>query len=444
MPAAAAALALDAADLAPAVAALAPDAAALATTAADLTPAAATLVSDPAALAPPALALAPDAAALAPDAASMGVPQADKTERSPADIHTVQSSTSSIEAVWMSSDEGSGLLPVSTAEAVNHVSSSAESAADVSVLDGFLHTVTTADDVLDHLLGELSMSSSSSSAQTSMQSSSSALPDLATKHSAAVTAVKPDPSVPVARADLPLRFSSSAQRDAAHVHASSSSAALHSHMYESDVHSHRQTTDEVLDTLLADLRSAELAHQSSSSVLVSSLTSLAEMRRCSASSSPVTGNDPHQSASFQLPVAAASAQAPMNSSGITCSSSSSSSSSVLEALQELDAVSPSMDGLAQTLAAAQGLVEQDGKTSAAAGEEEEEGDEEEQREEEWDENQRMQLHRVSMSAAVPKEGLDDARLAPQLRRIADQVTPLLSFVFANYKIYLVRTGLVGT
>ncbi|KAL3131410.1 hypothetical protein ABBQ38_007722 [Trebouxia sp. C0009 RCD-2024] len=439
----AAALALNAADLAPDAAALAPSAAALAPDAAalapgaaalapdDLAPAAATLLPDPAALAPDPAALAPDPAALAPpaaalalDAASMGFPQADKTERSPADICTVQSLSSCTEAVCMSSLEGRGVLPVSTAEAAKHGSSSAESAADFSVLDGFLHTITTADDVLNHLLGGLSMSSSSSSAQIFQQSSSSAMPDLAMEQSTGVTADKPDHSVSAIPADLPFQSSSSVQRDAAAAHASSSSAALHSHMSESDVQSHRPTTDEVLDTLLEDLRSAELARQSSSSVLVSSLTGLAEMRRRSASSSPVAGsNSHHQPASFQLPVAAASAQAPINSSGITRSSSSASSSSpsMLEALQELDAASPSVDGLAHTHIAAQGVVEQSGQSSSAAAVvEEEEGDEEEQHEEEWDENHRMRLHSVSTSDAVPREGVEDGRLAPELRSIADQ------------------------
>ena len=200
--------------------------------------------------------------------------------------------------------------PASTREAASAV----QPEADVSRLESFLHTVTTADEVLNDLLGELYGSSSSSSpAQLSRQSSSSALPNLAEEQSNDrhhdVTPANSDAFALASPADGALQSSSSAQQDAAGIHASSSSAALFNDMPHSELQSHRSTTGAVLDTLLEDLRSAELLRQSSSSVLLSRLTSLAEMHRRSASSSPVAGTSQadmlrQPSPSSELPVVA--------------------------------------------------------------------------------------------------------------------------------------------
>ena len=171
--------------------------------------------------------------------------------------------------------------------------SAAQPEAGVSGLESFLHTVTTADEILNDLLGELSGSSSSCSpAQLSRQSSSSvlwslsALPKLAGQQNISVTSANSNAFALASPAAGALQPSSSAQQDATGIHASSS-AALHSDMLHSELPSPRSTTDAVLDTLLEDLKSAELARQSSSAVLLSRLTSLAEMCRRSACSSPV-------------------------------------------------------------------------------------------------------------------------------------------------------------
>ena len=191
-------------------------------------------------------------------------------------------------------------------------SSAVQPEAAVSGLESFLHTVTTADEVLNDLLGELSGSSSSSSPQLSRQSSSSALANLAGDHSNVITAANSDVFAPAPAADGVSQSSSSSsyvQQDAEGIHASSFSAALYSDAPHFNLQSPRSTTGAVLDTLLEDLRSAELARQSSSSVLLSRLNSLAEMHRRSASSSPVAGTSQADtlrqlSSSSELPVVA--------------------------------------------------------------------------------------------------------------------------------------------
>ena len=204
----------------------------------------------------------------------------------------VVSSSSHDKAVKVSSSEGSRKVSDTTTACNNPTSSSAaESAAAVNALDRFLHTVTTADEVLNELLGDLSRSSSSSSAALMCRpSSSSALPDLASTEDADVSAAQLQPSSSsVLTADAAVQSSVPEQELADGIH-TFSSALGPSHMSDSVLHSPRTPTDLALDTLLEDLRSAELARQSSSSILLSKLNSLAEMRRCSASSSPVAGS----------------------------------------------------------------------------------------------------------------------------------------------------------
>ena len=230
---------------------------------------------------------------------------------------------------------GSGAEPASEPEAASAV----QPEADVSRLERFLHTVTTADEVLNDLLGELSRSSSSP-AQLSRQSSTSALLNLAGEQSNDVTSANSDACALASPADGALLSSSSAQQVAAGIHASSSSAALYSDIPHSELQSPRSTTGVVLDTLLEDLRSAELSRQSSSSVLLSRLTSLAEMHRRSASSSPVAGTSQadmlrQPSSSSELPLVAVNCDsadpngqsASSHSEEPTCSISRSSSSS---------------------------------------------------------------------------------------------------------------------
>ena len=206
-------------------------------------------------------------------------------------------------------------------------SSLADSADGVNGLDAFLHTVTTADAVLNDLLGELSDSSSLAPAELSRQSSAS-LRDQAQPGWISDSALLGDPpaSVPeqaqqggpvsasledcsasasspfsgAAHDSSPLSavrdpfLSSTASLSAACALSPSSSpvpAADTDHTSSAQPDrmsptSPRTTTDVVLDVLLEDLRIAELARQSSSSMLLDSLASLAEMHRQS-SSSPV-------------------------------------------------------------------------------------------------------------------------------------------------------------
>jgi len=176
-------------------------------------------------------------------------------------------------------------INASAAEA-EHSSSSLSVADDAHGLDAFLHTVTTADDVLNDLLGELSRSSSFTPAELSRQSSSST-PDRAQAGSPC-TALPAEASISEAvRTSSTLAAadafcSSSSPASAAEVDCSSSAEPGQ----RSPI---RASTDVVLDALLEDLRTAELARQSSSSVLLHSLNSLAEMHRQS-SSSPVAGS----------------------------------------------------------------------------------------------------------------------------------------------------------
>lgn len=230
------------------------------------------------------------AAASAPTDLAPGVYGGNNVAVIAAELQVV-SSSSHTEALRASSCEEVGKLSDSSAAHSSHTSSSAESAAAANGLDGFLHTVTTADEVLNELLGDLSRSSSSSSAaQMSQPSSSSALPDLASTEDADISAAQLQPSSSsVLTADAAV-LSSSPEKGLADGICASSSALGLSHMPDSVLHSPRTPTEFVLDTLLDDLRSAELARQSSSSVLLSRLNSLAELRRRSASSSPVAGS----------------------------------------------------------------------------------------------------------------------------------------------------------
>lgn len=208
-------------------------------------------------------------------------------------------------------------------------SSLADSADGVNGLDAFLHTVTTADAVLNDLLGELSDSSSLAPAELSRQSSAS-LHDLAQPELISDSALPVNPSssasIPeqaqqgsLVSASLKDCFASALSPFSGAAHDSSplsavldpflsSTASLsaacalspssspvpaadtdHTSSAQPDrmsPTSPRTTTDVVLDVLLEDLRIAELARQSSSSMLLDSLASLAEMHRQS-SSSPV-------------------------------------------------------------------------------------------------------------------------------------------------------------
>ena len=290
--------------------------------------------------------------------------------------------------------------------------------ADVSRLESFLHTVTTADEVLNDLLGELSRSSSSSSpAQISRQSQNSR-----------VAAADSYCFALAAPADEALQSSSSVQQDATGTHAPST-AALHSDMPFSELQSPRSTTDAVLDTLLEDLRTVELARQSSSSVLLSRLTTLAEMRRQSACSSPVAGTSQADmlrkpSSSSELPVAAVncdSADSGAHSASSppaepSCSISHSYLSPVtLPASQQL--FSPSSSSSSSPHIALEKADEEDGQDdSAAAAAMEKEGGKEKELEV-------TKLQTVVTSDLVLNELLNDARLAPEPERTANKVIP---------------------
>ncbi|DBA98927.1 TPA: hypothetical protein ACH3X1_014672 [Trebouxia sp. C0004] len=167
-------------------------------------------------------------------------------------------------------------------------SSSVPRADDAHGLDAFLHTVTTADDVLNDLLGELCCSSSLTPAELSLKSSS-AVPDQAQAGSPC-TVLPAEASVSKAvrasstqAAAAALRSSSSSPASAAEDCSSSAKPGQRSPSPS------RASTDVVSDALLEDLHTAELARQSSSSVLLHSLNSLPEMHRQS-SPSPVAGS----------------------------------------------------------------------------------------------------------------------------------------------------------
>ncbi len=167
-------------------------------------------------------------------------------------------------------------------------SSSVSGADSAHGLDAFLHTVTTADHVLNGLLGELSRSSSLTPAELSRQSSSP-VPDQAQAGSqCTILPAEASVSDAVCASATPAAAdtfcSSSSPASAAEVDCSSSAEPGQRSASPS-----RLSTDVVLDALLEDLRTAELARQSSSSVLLHSLNSLAEMHRQS-SSSPVAGS----------------------------------------------------------------------------------------------------------------------------------------------------------
>ncbi len=178
-------------------------------------------------------------------------------------------------------------INASAAEA-EQSSSSVPGADGAHGLDAFLHTVTTADNVLNDLLGELSCSSSLAPAELSRQSSSS-MPDQAQAGSPyntlpAEASVSDAICTSAALAAADAFCSSSSPASAAEVDCSSSAEPGQRSTSPS-----RVSTDVVLDALLGDLRTAELARQSSSSVLLHSLNSLSEMHRQS-SSSPVAGS----------------------------------------------------------------------------------------------------------------------------------------------------------
>jgi hypothetical protein len=163
-------------------------------------------------------------------------------------------------------------------------SSSSVPGADAHGLDAFLHTVTTADNVLNDLLGELSCSSSLTPGELSRQSSSS-MPDQDQTGS-------PYNTLP-AEASVSEAIRTSSALAAADAFCSSSSPASAAEVDcsspaepgQRSTSPSRVSTDVVLDALLGDLRTAELARQSSSSALLHSLNSLAEMHRQSSSSS---------------------------------------------------------------------------------------------------------------------------------------------------------------
>ena len=243
------------------------------------------------------------------ESASVGISQANEGHSSAGNTQSLQSSSSHAEALTvLPLEEGKQISAAvadhtspplaekilgSIATAVCHTSSPlGESAGDVSCLDSFLHTVTTADQVLNDLLGELP----SSSASPSLSRQSSSL--------AGVTA---NPLALASGDAADGVFQSSSSPVQLGIYASSSAAAVESKLAPSDLNSPRPTTDAVLDSLLEDLRSAELTRHSSSSALLSRLNSLAELRRRSASSSPVARTsqvDIHYqpSSSAELPV----------------------------------------------------------------------------------------------------------------------------------------------
>ena len=342
------------------------------------------------------------------EASAAGVAQADDIDLICSTAHTllVQSSSFHTEALGVSMPEREGYSLLSAMPATSRASSSA----DVSGLENFLHTVTTADEVLSDLLRELSGSSSSSSVAQMLQQESSffALPNLAEEERPDVTAANPNPSVLASPANGLLQSSPSVQQDTSGVH-TSSSAALHSHMLDYDLQSPRLATDVVLDTLLEDLRSAELVRQSSSSVLLSRLNSLAEMRRRSASSSPVAGTsqaDTCRLPSSELPMTVDAGFADPNaqsaSSHLTEPSSGISRSSSPETLTATSEHPSSSSSASSFHQAQEGWDDDDGREGTTAASQEE-GDKEER-----DERAGMTPQKVMTSRLV----LEDL-LAPE-------------------------------
>lgn len=253
------------------------------------------------------------AVSLAPTAPRSSSPGGNDSLDSP--VQTALASSSVTEAIItvnaVSLGEPCDDSNASAAEA-EQSSSSVSGADEAHGLDAFLHTVTTADNVLNDLLGELSRSSSLTPAELSRQSFTS-MPDQAQAGSpciflpaeASVTdAVRTSSTLAAADAFC----SSSSPASAAEVDCSSSAEPG-----QRSTSPDRVSTDVVLDALLGDLRTAELARQSSSSVLLHSLNSLAEMHRQS-SSVPVAGSnasamlDIHPSSSS---LAAATASSPV-------------------------------------------------------------------------------------------------------------------------------------
>ena len=305
------------------------------------------------------------------------------------------------------SDSTAALASHSSSPAGSADESAVESAAEVSRLDGFLHTVTTADEVLNELLGELSYTSSfSSPLQISRQPSSSALykltgqqPDDASIHKIQLSSSASAP------ADAALWSSSVAGRQAHGVPASSS-AHGHAETPESFVHSPRSTTDLVLDTLLDDLRSAERARQSSSSVLLSSLNSLAEMRRRSASSSPVAGQPADVCLPSSSPSLSASNALSRQSSSFSVGEASSSPSSSIPQQQ----ASSSLQASSNNLSVSQ--QHPDEPLLSTAAEQNAESDRTRSVRDE-EEGAVGRLQRVSTSDMVLEGILDGAELAPE-------------------------------
>ena len=240
------------------------------------------------------------AVSLAPTAPRFSSPGGNDSLDSP--VQTALASSSVTEAIItvnaVSLGEPCDDSNASAAEA-EQSSSSVSGADEAHGLDAFLHTVTTADNVLNDLLGELSRSSSLTTAELSRSSSltpaelsrqsSSSMPDQAQAGSAY--------NILPAETSVPQAVRTSTTLAAAEEFCSSSSPASateldHSSSAEPGQRSaspSRVSTDVVLDALLEDLRTAELARQSSSSLLLHSLNSLAELHRQS-SSSPVAGS----------------------------------------------------------------------------------------------------------------------------------------------------------
>ncbi len=226
------------------------------------------------------------AVSLAPTAPSSGSPGGNDSFDSP--LQTAVASSLVTEAMITVNTGSPGELCDdinATAAQAEQSSSSVPGADDAHGLDAFLHTVTTADNVLNDLLGELSCSSSLIPAELSRQSSSS-MPDQAQAGSPynglpaeafVLGAVRT--SLTVAAADA--FCSSSSPASAAEVDCSSSAEPG-----QRSASPCRVSTDVVLDALLGELHTAELARQSSSLALLHSLNSLTEMHRQS-SSSPV-------------------------------------------------------------------------------------------------------------------------------------------------------------
>lgn len=303
-------------------------------------------------------------------------------------------------------------------------SSIVDSADGVNCLDAFLHTVTTADAVLNDLLGELSDSSSLAPAELSRQSSASlhdlaqpevisdsalyvnpsssaSLPEQAQQGSLVSTSLKDcgasgsSPFSGAAHDSSPLSalrdpfLSSTASLSAACALSPSSSPVPAADADRSSSAeptrrsptSPRTTTDVVLDTLLEDLRTAELARQSSSSMLLDSLASLAEMHRQSSSSPVPEPQDTPEGLSLHSP-SLAEAAAASSSEGVSQQFPHASPSSVprttrqqssfssLLAGQELDsfinAAEPQQQQQQQQLTSLSCFAQQDSSGSAEA------------------------------------------------------------------------------